>query len=101
MIVFFVANFVISFAAGLLLAVIFYLSHRELSFDQTTLQWVNLFAGHVTILLYFVIYEWFYGATVGKLILGMRVVNANGDPAVWGPQFLHLPRQNPRQGDPP
>lgn len=39
-------------------------------------------------MLYFAIFEWAYGATLGKLVLGMRVVQENGDPCSFGSAFI-------------
>lgn len=40
--------------------------------------WPFVVAGCITSLLYWALFEWLYGATPGKLILGMRVVKRDG-----------------------
>ena len=49
----------------------------EISLPSSTL--LDLFLGFIISLVYFAIFESFYGATPAKLVLGMRVATLNGD----------------------
>ena len=39
-------------------------------------------------IVYFTIFEWLYGATLGKLILGLRVVKESGEPCDFRVSFV-------------
>jgi uncharacterized RDD family membrane protein YckC len=49
----------------------------RLSHTNDVAEWV---AGAILTFLYFALFEWLYGATVGKAILRMRVVRPSGEP---------------------
>jgi uncharacterized RDD family membrane protein YckC len=53
---------------------------REFAFNQRSTQCQDLILGVVFSTLTFTIFEWLFGATPGKLILGMRVVKESGEP---------------------
>jgi uncharacterized RDD family membrane protein YckC len=48
------------------------------SFDENSSQVLNLVFGNIGFLLYNVICEWLFGATLGKWIMGIRVVSFDG-----------------------
>jgi uncharacterized RDD family membrane protein YckC len=41
---------------------------------------ITFLIGLVVVILYFALFEWLYGASPGKPVLKMRVVQSNGDP---------------------
>ena len=47
-----------------------------------------LLIGFVTSTLYFMVFEWLYGATPGKVILGIRVVMEDGRPCSLGAALI-------------
>ena len=50
-------------------------------------QYLGLWAT-VLFIIYFVLFEWLFGATPGKLLLGMRVVTERGEPCGFVAAFL-------------
>ncbi len=87
-VVYVVASFAIQFLVGIMLGIAFLLSGREFYIDEQSTQCLNLIVGLVRFALYFTIFEWLYGATLGKLVLGMRVVKKNGEPCDFGAAFI-------------
>jgi len=81
-------NLATGFVGGILLGILLLLNKRPIRFDQGTLGWVNLVAGLVLSVLYFAVFEWLYGATIGKIILRMRVVQENGTQCGFGAAFV-------------
>ena len=88
-IVIFVFNFVMSAIAGLLFGIIYALSTgRAPVLSERSDQWLNYFIGFILMTIYFTLFEWLYGATPGKLVLGMRVIKEDGSPCGLGSAFI-------------
>ncbi len=43
----------------------------------------NYVIGAILMILYFALFEWLYGRSLGKIILGMRVISSDGGPCSW------------------
>jgi len=86
-IVIWVVGISISLIAGFLIGFVYALAGQEIIFDQAT-RILDLVLGVIAQTLYFTIFEWLYGATLGKLILGMRVVMENGTACTLGAAFI-------------
>ncbi len=67
-----------SFTIGITLGIVFMVIGRELAFAEQQWRGLDLLIGLVMSTLYFIVFEWLYGATPGKLILGMRVIMEDG-----------------------
>jgi len=67
---------VISFVVGLVLA----LSGLDLPLYEGTVCGMEYVVLGVLSVLYFAVFEWLYGETLGKLVLRMRVVRVSGEP---------------------
>jgi len=67
---------------------ILYLSGQTYPIDAQSNLCLNSAIGFVLSVLYFAIFEWLYGATPGKLILGMRVIQQNGAPCRLGAALI-------------
>jgi len=75
----YVAGLVAGLGIGIILIVITMLTGREYYYSDTGLtQCVAFIIGLILFVLYFAIFEWLYGATLGKIVLGMRVVQEDG-----------------------
>jgi len=84
MIAFYAVSYIVAFGVGFGIALVFMLTGRELpTFDQSQ-KILSQIASLILFVVYFTVFEWLYGATLGKLILGMRVVKENGDPCNLG-----------------
>ena len=81
-------NLVVLVAVGFALGVALAISPRELRFDEQRVQNVGFVVQAVASVLYFAVFEWLYGATPGKLLLGMRVVHRNGEPCGLGAALI-------------
>lgn len=79
-IIFNIAYFGLMFVFSFVVAVAFAISGREFLVDQRSTQCQDIVIGLIIFVLDFTIFEWLYGATPGKIILGMRVVKENGEP---------------------
>lgn len=80
-------DFLVSFAVGLLAALIFEIS----AIDYSIVESPSWFSFVILILLdvaYFSVFEWLYGATPGKTILQMRVIKANGQKCDFRSAFI-------------
>jgi uncharacterized RDD family membrane protein YckC len=82
-----VASFAIQFMVGIIIGIALAISGREFYFDEESTQWLNFVIGLIIGAVYFAVFEWLYGATLGKVILGMRVIRENGEPCSFGPAF--------------
>jgi uncharacterized RDD family membrane protein YckC len=78
-----VIGLVVGFTIGLVMAVL----GQRLSVDPQTPWVLSIVVGLIVTALFNTIYEWLYGATPGKLILGLRVVMENGEPCGFMPAF--------------
>jgi uncharacterized RDD family membrane protein YckC len=56
-------------------------------FDEESTQCLDIVTALIIGAVYFAVFEWLYGATPGKAVLGMRVVRENGEPCSLGPAF--------------
>lgn len=74
--VFYAIVFVDAFFVGIALALI----GREFAVEEGSTRWLEFLVGLALGFVYFVIFEWLYGATPGKRILGLRVVQEDGSP---------------------
>ncbi|HEU0291683.1 MAG TPA: RDD family protein [Anaerolineales bacterium] len=83
-----IITLVLSLVVGFLLGIILALAGREINFAQEQFRVLDLLIGLVTFTLYFMIFEWLYGATPGKVILGMRVVLEDGRPCTLGAALI-------------
>lgn len=87
-VVYFVATFGVTISVSIALGIALALSGRQFYLDDQSTQCLSLAAGLVQFALYFVIFEWLYGATLGKLVLGMRVVQENGEACGLGAALI-------------
>ena len=79
------SNSAVSFATGVAVGIVLNLTGREYQFvDEQSMIWIDQIVGLFLFALYFAIFEWLFGATLGKLVLGMRVVMENGDSCSLG-----------------
>jgi uncharacterized RDD family membrane protein YckC len=79
-IVLFVTNSGIGLIIGVFVGMVLAIAGRDVTPNQQTLWGWNIILGLVLSTLYFALFEGLYGASVGKLILGMRVVRVDGRP---------------------
>jgi tetratricopeptide (TPR) repeat protein len=81
-VLFYISNLVAAFLAGVAVGMlVFWLDQPSASaylWSGGIPDWAYNVAGIVVFLLYFGLFEWLYGATPGKLALGMRVVAQDG-----------------------
>lgn len=82
------SNLVAGSISGTFLGVLLAVSGRQFRLDEQALQGVNFIGGLVLSTLYFTLFEWLFGASFGKLILGMRVVHEDGRPCTLGGAFV-------------
>lgn len=87
-VVYIVTGFAIQFFIGIVLGIALVLSGREFYIDEQSNLCLNLIVSLVLFTLYFIIFEWLYGATLGKLLLGMRVIQEDGKACSLGSAFL-------------
>jgi uncharacterized RDD family membrane protein YckC len=78
------AGLVVGILAGIVLA----LSGRGLDVTDGSTQCLNAATGLALMFVYFTVFEWLSGGTPGKLLLGMRVIRANGEPCDLGAAFI-------------
>ncbi len=71
--VYLAVGFLVTIVVGVALA----LSGREFNLANQQNQCVIWIVEAVLFTLYFAVFEWLYGATLGKLVLGLRVVKEN------------------------
>jgi uncharacterized RDD family membrane protein YckC len=77
----YLVNQVTGFGVGIVLIIAMVITGRKIQInDQSVTQGLSIFANVILYIIYFSVFEWLYGATLGKLILGMRVVKENGEP---------------------
>jgi uncharacterized RDD family membrane protein YckC len=83
----FAVNLVIGLGVGFTVGLVMAILGQRLSVDPQT-PWVASFVvGVIVGALFHTLYEWLYGATPGKLILGLRVVMEGGEPCAFMPAF--------------
>jgi len=88
-VVYLLVTFVVSFVVGGVVGTVLSLAGREFQIvDDPSLKCINQIVGLFQFALYFAIFEYFYGATLGKLVLGMRVIMTNGEPCTFGAAFV-------------
>ncbi|HET9913198.1 MAG TPA: RDD family protein [Anaerolineales bacterium] len=83
-IVIWVVTIVISLFIGIIIGIVFSILGQELVFAEQGTRGIDFLIGFVTSTLYFIIFEWLYGATPGKLILSMRVLMEDGRHCTFG-----------------
>lgn len=59
----------------------------QVSSSESSVSWI---VGTLAYASYFILFEWMYGATVGKLILKMRVIQTDGSPCDLRAAFLRM-----------
>lgn len=79
-VIYLAVNYAVLFVVGLMIGIALALSGRQFTVDEQSTKWLNYAVSFVLAMLYFAVFEWLYGATPGKLILGMRVVQEDGRP---------------------
>jgi uncharacterized RDD family membrane protein YckC len=84
MVVLFLSNTVTSFVVGIVIVMALTLVGRRFAVDNQVYSDASFVFGAVTSVFYFVLFEWIYGATPGKLIFGLRVVQTDGRPCRCG-----------------
>jgi uncharacterized RDD family membrane protein YckC/sugar lactone lactonase YvrE len=84
---FYVLTSIATFVVVVCLSVVLSLAGRELYFEESS-QCLDLLAGLVLSALYFASFEWLYGASLGKLILRMRVVMESGEQCTLGAALI-------------
>ncbi|NIM95896.1 MAG: hypothetical protein GTO18_19530 [Anaerolineales bacterium] len=80
MVVLYIGNSVVGFIAGFVLGLTLFMVGLEFNIREDSLQCLNILAGIIQTVVYTTLFEWLYGATLGKLALGMRVVKEDGAP---------------------
>lgn len=88
-IVIYVVDLAMGLLAGILIGIIYAVITGQVPvFSEQGNQFLNVFVSFVLTTIYFTLFEWLYGATPGKLILGMRVIQENGSACGLGSAFL-------------
>jgi len=80
----------ISFTIGILLGIFYGMRGQEFPelLDNPSTRCIDFFIGLFNYVFFFAIFEWLYGASLGKLILSMRVVMEDGNPCTLGGAFI-------------
>lgn len=75
-------TFATSWGMGLFLSMVLYLVSVVLGvgyqFSEVDTTCASYIIGFIQVTVYFTLFEWLYGRTPGKLILGMRVISSDG-----------------------
>lgn len=87
-VVFIVVSYSTQIFIGIVLSIALALSGRRFYVDEQSNPFLNLFVNLVLSTLYFTIFERLYGATFGKLFLGMRVIQESGAPCSLRSAFI-------------
>jgi uncharacterized RDD family membrane protein YckC len=82
-IVAFVANWLVALITGAFFG-LFLVLVRAAPFPEAVPFGLSLLFGLIQWLIYFVLFEWLFGASPGKAILGMRVVMQTGEKCTFG-----------------
>ncbi len=69
---------------GLLLAIIAPMIASNMYVADLDTRCINFIIGLFQSIAYFSVFEWLFGATIGKIIFGMRVISAEGGPCSFG-----------------
>jgi uncharacterized RDD family membrane protein YckC len=79
-------NYGMSIMFGIVVGIVGVASGREVVFDteSSSAACLSLFLSVLLVLTYFALFEGLYGASLGKLILSMRVVKEDGSPCNMG-----------------
>ena len=78
----------ISFSVGIGVAIISQVSGREINLGTEPSTGWNLIVGVILSTIYFLIFEWLYGASPGKLFLSLRVVMEDGSPCTFNAALI-------------
>jgi len=84
----FVLNLTAAGIGGAFLKILLESSGQPFTFDEEALRGLNCIGGGGLFLLYFTLFEWLFGASPGKLIFGMRVVQDDGRPCSLRAAFV-------------
>jgi len=81
-----IVNYGLNFAFGIIIGIVGLVSGREPVFDTDSLSasCLTIIFSILMVLSYFALFEGLYGASLGKLILSMRVVKEDGSPCNMG-----------------
>lgn len=83
-IVLFVVSTATSLIVGMFLAIVLALVGQDFAPNAQTPWWLNAIVGLALSTAYYTLFEGLYGASVGKLLLRMRVVQTDGRPCSLG-----------------
>lgn len=67
---------IVGFGTGIMILIT---TGQEFQYQEQTNQILNYLIELILFTLYFTIFEWLYGATLGKIIIGSRVIMENGE----------------------
>ncbi len=89
-VVYLIVTVVVSYGVGAVIGIVLSVMGREVQVvdDELSLKCISQIISLFQFALYFAIFENLYGATLGKLVLGMRVVMENGEPCTFGAAFI-------------
>lgn len=79
LVVVFLGNYAGGFVAGIFIGILLVIAGIEFTVVEEESQCLEYVAEIFMTLVYAVSFEWLYGATIGKLVLGMRVVKTDGN----------------------
>ena len=73
-------DYATGFLAGMFIGYALMFMGIEINYFQELPWWLSLALSLFSVLVYTICFEAFYGATIGKLILGLRVIKTDGTP---------------------
>jgi uncharacterized RDD family membrane protein YckC len=79
-VIYFAVGSAIEFILAMIIAFGFIIAGQGVPLDVQSDFWVSFFVEVTLIIIYYTLFEWLFGATLGKVILKMRVVQNNGEP---------------------
>lgn len=88
LVIIYIGIYAISILVGLTVGIFLAITGREYEVLEESNQCLNLIIGIIQGTMHFTFFEWLYGATPGKLILGMRVVKETGEPCDFKAAFI-------------
>ena len=81
LVVFYITNIVFGFVGGIVAAIFLTLATGGIANPPHALpDWFSWVSGILVSTFYFGVYEWLFGATLGKIVLKLRVVRRDGEP---------------------
>ncbi len=76
----FVAGIVVNVVAQMVSFMFLFVGGLFASGDLTSLMWINVIVQFCTLVAYFAVQEWQFGSTLGKWLMGMRVIDQRNEP---------------------